>query len=202
MWPQIDPPENPIGYVTNGVHVPTFLSDIGTKPSIAILGPAWSQRLTDAQVWQEIHQIPDHLYWSVRQSIKSQMLHLVAHRISQQHQRNHGSEAHVDRLMRVADPENPNVLTIGFARRFATYKRATLLFQNLSWLQADRQRSPAAGGVHLRRQGPPGRRAGPGDDPAHRRSRGHARVRWAISCWSKATTCASPADWSPASTSG
>ncbi len=135
MWPQIDPPENPIGHVTNGVHVPTFLSDMWHETFDRILGPAWSQRLTDAQVWQEIHQIPDHLYWSVRQSMKSQMLHLVRHRISQQHLRSHGSEAHVDRLMRVADPENPNVLTIGFARRFATYKRATLLFQNLSWLK-------------------------------------------------------------------
>jgi starch phosphorylase len=71
----------------------------------------------------------------VRQSIKAQMLHLVRHRVSQQHMRSHGSEAHVDRLMRLAEPENPNVLTIGFARRFATYKRATLLFQNLSWLK-------------------------------------------------------------------
>ena len=49
--------------------------------------------------------------------------------------RNHGSEAHLDRLLRLADPDNPNVLTIGFARRFATYKRATLLFENLDWLR-------------------------------------------------------------------
>ncbi|HZV54640.1 MAG TPA: alpha-glucan family phosphorylase, partial [Rhodocyclaceae bacterium] len=135
LWPQIDPPENPIGHVTNGVHVPTFLSDMWHETFDRILGPGWSQRLTDAQVWQEIHQIPDHMYWSVRQSMKAQMLHLVRHRISQQHMRSHGSEAHVDRLMRLAEPENPNILTIGFARRFATYKRATLLFQNLSWLK-------------------------------------------------------------------
>jgi starch phosphorylase len=135
LWPQIDPSENPIGHVTNGVHVPTFLSDMWHETFDRILGPGWSQRLTDAQVWQAIHQIPDHLYWSVRQSMKSQMLHLVRHRISQQHLRSHGSEAHVDRLTRLADAENPNVLTIGFARRFATYKRATLLFQNLSWLK-------------------------------------------------------------------
>ncbi|MCW5622356.1 MAG: alpha-glucan family phosphorylase, partial [Burkholderiales bacterium] len=98
-------------------------------------GPGWSQRLTDTQVWQGIYDIPDHMYWSVRQSMKAQMLHLVRHRISQQHMRSHGSEAHVDRLMRLAEPENPNVLTIGFARRFATYKRATLLFEDLPWLE-------------------------------------------------------------------
>ena len=135
LWPQIDPAENPIGHVTNGVHVSTFLSDMWHETFDRILGPGWSQRLTDTQVWQGIYDIPDHMYWSVRQSMKAQMLHLVRHRISQQHMRSHGSEAHVDRLMRLAEPENPNVLTIGFARRFATYKRATLLFQNLSWLK-------------------------------------------------------------------
>jgi starch phosphorylase len=135
LWPQVEPAENPMGHVTNGVHVPTFLSDMWHETFDRNLGPGWSQRLTDTQLWQEIHQIPDHLYWSVRQSIKAQMLHLVRHRISEQHMRSHGSEAHVDRLMRLSEPENPNILTIGFARRFATYKRATLLFQNLSWLK-------------------------------------------------------------------
>ncbi len=134
-WPQIDPAENPIGHVTNGVHLPTFLSDLWHETFDRILGPDWSQRLTDHQVWQQIHSIPDHMYWSVRQLLKSQMLHLVRHRITQQHLRAHGSEAHVERLMHLADPENPNILTIGFARRFATYKRATLLFQNLTWLK-------------------------------------------------------------------
>src|SRR5207344_2798861 len=51
------------------------------------------------------------------------------------HFRNRRSEAHLDRLLRFTDPVNPNVLTIGFARRFATYKRATLLFQDLTWLR-------------------------------------------------------------------
>jgi starch phosphorylase len=63
------------------------------------------------------------------------MLHLIRYRITQQHFRNNGSEAHLDRLLKLADPLNPNVLTIGFARRFATYKRASLLFDNLDWLR-------------------------------------------------------------------
>jgi len=62
------------------------------------------------------------------------MLELVRFRISQQHFRNHGSEAHLDRLLKHIDPLNPNVLTIGFARRFATYKRAALLFEDPTWL--------------------------------------------------------------------
>src|SRR5258708_2337147 len=79
--------------------------------------------------------MPDHLFWSVWLSLKAQMVHLVRHRVARQHLRNRGSEAHLDRLLRYADPLNPNVLTIGFARRFATYKRAALLFEDLDWLR-------------------------------------------------------------------
>ena len=66
-------------------------------------------------------------------------------------------------------PRIPNVLTIGFARRFATYKRATLLFEELDWLREHRRRSRAAGALRLRGQGASGRRAGPGADPARAR---------------------------------
>jgi starch phosphorylase len=71
----------------------------------------------------------------VRQYLKAQMLQLVARRIRRQVQRAHGSEAHADRLLRFADPNDPKVLTIGFARRFATYKRSTLLFEQLDLLE-------------------------------------------------------------------
>ncbi len=135
LWPQIDHRENPIGYITNGVHVPTFLAQEWGEVFEKHLGFDWSQRLTDAAFWQRVDEIPDHLFWSVRQSLKAQMLHLVRFRVARQHFRNRGSEAHLDRLLKLADPVNPNVLTIGFARRFATYKRATLLFEDLEWLQ-------------------------------------------------------------------
>jgi starch phosphorylase len=135
LWPQIDPEENGLGYVTNGVHVPTFLAQEWSEVFERHLGFDWSQRITDREFWRRVDEIPDHLFWSVRQSLKSQMLHLVRYRISRQHFRNRGSEAHLDRLLRLADPANPNVLTIGFARRFATYKRATLLFEDLEWLK-------------------------------------------------------------------
>jgi starch phosphorylase len=79
--------------------------------------------------------MPDHLFWSIRQHLKARMLQFVRARVRTQHFRNHGSEAHLDRLLKLADPANPNVLTIGFARRFATYKRATLLFDKLDWLR-------------------------------------------------------------------
>jgi len=135
LWPQIESEDNPITYVTNGVHMPTFLSNEWNELFDRFLGPGWSQRVTDPGCWQGIYGIPDHQFWSVHQSLKAQMLHLVRHRISEQHARNHGSEAHLDRMLKLANPDNPNVLTIGFARRFATYKRAALLFEDLTWLK-------------------------------------------------------------------
>jgi starch phosphorylase len=135
LWPELEPHENPIGYVTNGVHVSTFLAPEWADQFEKFLGFDWPHRVLDREYWRQVEDMPDHLFWSVRQSLKAQMLHLVRHRVTKQHFRNRGSEAHLDRLLRFADPDNPHILTIGFARRFATYKRAALLFENLDWLR-------------------------------------------------------------------
>jgi len=135
LWPELEPRENPLSYVTNGVHVPTFLAPEWADQFDKFLGFDWSHHAGSHGFQERLEAMPDHLFWSVRQSLKAQMLHLVRHRVARQHFRNNGSEAHLDRLLRYADPINPNVLTVGFARRFATYKRATLLFQDLDWLR-------------------------------------------------------------------
>jgi starch phosphorylase len=135
MWPEIEHDENPMNYVTNGVHAPTFLASEWIEVLERHLGNDWNAWMNDVAFWQRVDAIPDHLYWSVRQSLKSKMLNMVRDRISSQHFRNHGSEAHLDRLLKYVNPENPNILTIGFARRFATYKRATMLFGDLNWLR-------------------------------------------------------------------
>ncbi len=135
MWPQIEHKENPMTYVTNGVHAPTFLATEWIEVLERHLGLEWSARMNDVEFWQGVERIPDHLFWSVRKSLKAKMLNMVCERISMQHFRNHGSEAHLDRLLKYVNPENPNILTIGFARRFATYKRATMLFGNLDLLR-------------------------------------------------------------------
>lgn len=136
LWPDIAPEENPVEYVTNGIHVPTFLATEWRELFDRYVGQGWARHLTDAARWDCVRAIPDLLFWSAHQSLKAQMLHLVRYRISVRHARNQGSESHLDRLLRFADPNQPNVLTIGFARRFATYKRATLIFENLDWLRA------------------------------------------------------------------
>jgi glycogen phosphorylase len=135
LWPQVPFEENPVTYVTNGVHVPTFLSPEWADMFDRFLGLGWSQHLSDRQMWEKISEFPDHIFWSVHQYLKSRMLHLVRFRIARAHFRNQGSEAHLERLFKLADPASPNVLTVGFGRRFATYKRATLLFENLEWLK-------------------------------------------------------------------
>ncbi len=135
MWPQIDPRDNPVQHVTNGVHVPTFLSPVWHTLFDRFLGFGWERRLTDPECWRCVEDIPDQQFWAARQALKSQLFHLLRDRVAAQHTRNHASAAHLERVLALADPANPRALTIGFGRRFATYKRATLLFENLDWLR-------------------------------------------------------------------
>ncbi len=135
MWPQVSPQESPMTYITNGVHVPTVLAHEWQDLFDNKLGYEWRRRLRDIDFWQRVENIPDNQFWSVHQALKTQMLHTVRYRYTQQHLRNHGSEAHLERMLKHAKPLDPNVLTIGFARRFATYKRATLILENLDWLR-------------------------------------------------------------------
>lgn len=134
-WPQIEPEENPVRSITNGVHVPAFLHTGWSELFDRHLGQGWMQRLTDTDCWRRVRDIPDDEFWRVHQSLKVEMLHLVGHRMRGQNARHGGSEAHLDRVLKACDPRNPGILTIGFARRIATYKRATLLFEDLDRLR-------------------------------------------------------------------
>src|SRR5258705_269805 len=131
FWPNVTPEENPVGYITNGVHVTTFLAAEWGEVLDRFLGVGWMHRLGHPGIWEKIRDIPDHIFWSVRQDIKARMLHMLRHRLSLQHARNHASESHLERILRYADPAKPHVLTIGFGRRFATYERSTLPFNDL-----------------------------------------------------------------------
>lgn len=135
LWPQIPADESPVAHVTNGVHVPTFLAPEWAELFERHLGAGWQERLGDPAALEALAEVPEQAFWSVHRQLKARMLHLVRYRIRTQHFRNHESESHLDRLLKLADPANPDVLTIGFGRRFATYKRATLLFENLDWLR-------------------------------------------------------------------
>ena len=129
LWPEIDPAENPVGCVTNGVHLPTFLArEWGVRFDMRFQG--WRGRKTDQGFWDEaIEEISDYEFFSLRQGMKGEMLEEVRRRIMRQGARNRIGIAHLERMTTRLSPAN-DVLVLGFARRFATYKRATLLFHD------------------------------------------------------------------------
>lgn len=128
-WPEIPPAENLIGYVTNGVHVPTFLSSVWANYLDDRL-PQWRDRLSDVEYWKAVDELPDATFWAAAQDAKSRMLHGVRSRLEQEYRHKRLGSVQLRHVTRFIDPENPNVLTIGFARRFATYKRASLIMRD------------------------------------------------------------------------
>jgi glycogen phosphorylase len=129
-WPEIPPEENPVGFVTNGVHVPTFLHLSWTDFFDRELASDWRERLREPEFWNALEHVPDERYWAVAQSVKSRMLAGVRERLYREYARKGASPAQLRHVTRHLDPSRPNVLTIGFARRFATYKRANLLLRD------------------------------------------------------------------------
>ncbi|MGH8261585.1 MAG: alpha-glucan family phosphorylase [Steroidobacteraceae bacterium] len=129
-WPELRPEDNPVGYVTNGVHVPTFLHQSWAAFFDERLGLDWREHLTESDFWRRLEPVPDDSYWSTAQSAKSGMLSGVRERLQRSYARKGLSAAQWRHVTRWLDPRNPDVLTIGFARRFATYKRAALLLRD------------------------------------------------------------------------
>lgn len=130
IWPQVPHQENPIGHVTNGVHLQTFLAREWSNLYDMRFGRAWRDELLNPEYWECVDEIPDHSYWSLRQTLKSDLYENVLHRALLQYQRNGCSEALMERLTQHLASSQSDTLTVGFARRFATYKRATLLFSD------------------------------------------------------------------------
>jgi starch phosphorylase len=128
-WREIPPEENPIGYVTNGVHVPTFIAQVWARFFDEKL-PEWRDRLSDADYWHAIEHVRDEAFWTVAQEAKSRMLQGVLARLTREYRRKGLSSVQLRHITRHLDPRNPDVLTIGFARRFATYKRAALIMRD------------------------------------------------------------------------
>ncbi|HEY1724199.1 MAG TPA: alpha-glucan family phosphorylase [Steroidobacteraceae bacterium] len=129
-WPEVLPEQNPVGYVTNGVHVPTFLAQIWSRFFDARLGHQWHERLSDRDFWHALTQVPEQDFWETSQQVKARMLHGVRTRLTREYRAKGLNPAQLRRITRLIDPEHPNVLTLGFARRFATYKRAALMLRD------------------------------------------------------------------------
>ena len=129
VWPQIPAEDNPISYVTNGVHVPTFLAREWVN-LFDMRFLEWRNNLLNEDFWSCLDEIPDHRFWSLRQELKTQMLASVTHRTCERLQREGASEALMKRMTQVISQAESDILVFGFARRFATYKRATLIFSD------------------------------------------------------------------------
>ncbi len=134
IWPQIAPHENPIGYVTNGVHVYSVLAPEWRNLFDMEFGHEWRNQLLNTDYWERIDEIPDYRYWSIRQTLKSQLFKDVATRIRKQQERNGDNPVDIEQSLVHLNPSNTRPLVIGFARRFATYKRATLILSDLERL--------------------------------------------------------------------
>jgi starch phosphorylase len=130
IWPDVPYRENPIRYVTNGVHLQTFLAREWSNLYDMRFGRAWRDELLNEDYWECIDEIPDHSYWSLRQSLKTELFGNVLSRALHQYRRNGCSEVLMERLTQHISSGESDILTVGFARRFATYKRATLLFSD------------------------------------------------------------------------
>ena len=128
VWPEIAPNESPITYVTNGVHTCTWLAPNLKELYNEYLVPYWQDKIYLNETWERINNIPNAKLWKEHQIRKEKLLKLVNDNVTA---RLKNAGMHYDQIREITSKLNPNALTIGFARRFATYKRATLIFKDL-----------------------------------------------------------------------
>lgn len=126
IWPALNESEVPITHVTNGIHTRTWVSREMDNLFDMYLGPRYREHPEDQEVWDRVKLIPSSELWRVHKSRKERLMFFVRKHLKAQLER---QGAGVTTLAAVEDVMNPDALTIGFARRFATYKRAGLLFQ-------------------------------------------------------------------------
>lgn len=131
LWPSIDEDDIPIGFVTNGVHIPSYLSKEMSDLFNRYLGEGWIEEPDNTKVWSRIYHIPHDQLWSVHETRRERLVNFSRRRLMKQMVSGGGST--IDRK-RVREYLNPEAMTIGFARRFAPYKRAGLIFSDLERL--------------------------------------------------------------------
>ena len=133
LWPGYLPEELHIGYVTNGVHYPTWTAPQWKAIHAKVFGPEFAAHKYDRKCFEGIYSVDDSVMWNVRSELRARMIEVVKKRISNTDISSHYSPHQIVTIM---DTLRSDVLTIGFARRFATYKRAHLLFRDLDRLNA------------------------------------------------------------------
>lgn len=132
LWPNLPPPEVPITHVTNGVHLGSWVNGDLVQLYDNYLQPDWREKATDPETWKLIDDIPDREIWDAHKKRKRQLILFVRNRVARAAQVRKASSIELRRLSEALDPD---AFTIGFARRFATYKRATLILRDLPRLK-------------------------------------------------------------------
>lgn len=132
LWPSNSAKEVPIGFITNGVHPFTWMTTQVEQLFDEFIGKHWREKLTERAFWDCVEKIPDDRLWNVRQELKTLFIGEVRERLLKHRERNGESKSSINAIEKVLDP---NILTIGFARRFAPYKRAGLIFEDPQRLQ-------------------------------------------------------------------
>ena len=133
LWPGVPLEEVPIGHVTNGVHLATWMAPAMQSLVARTVGGGWQSVVADESTWQRFSEVDPAEYWEVRKALKRQSLRFLRRRLERQLTRQEASPTALLGSSAIFDPE---ALTIGFARRFAAYKRATLIFRDLDRLHA------------------------------------------------------------------
>ena len=131
VWPGYFPEELHVDYVTNGVHMPTWAASEWKAIYKKYLPKEWMDDQSNMEMWKPYAEIPDEVIWNTRMSLKRKMMDYIKEQFREDWMKNQGDPG---RIIRALNEMNPNNLIIGFGRRFATYKRAHLLFTDLERL--------------------------------------------------------------------
>lgn len=132
LWKGYYPEENHVGYVTNGVHFPTWTATEWRKLYDEHFDKGFMQDQSNESIWHAIYNVPDEKIWETRMALKNKLVKYIRDKFTEQWLRNQGDPA---KVMSIIERITPNTLMIGFCRRFATYKRAHLLFTDLERLE-------------------------------------------------------------------
>lgn len=131
LWKGYFAEENHVGYVTNGVHFPTWCATEWRKLYDMYFDETFMSDQSNGEIWHAIYKVSDEEIWETRMALKKKLIKYIRDKFTTQWLRNQGDPA---RVMSLLERINPNALMIGFCRRFATYKRAHLLFTDLDRL--------------------------------------------------------------------
>jgi starch phosphorylase len=132
LWPNLPTWEVPITSVTNGVHVPSWVNGDLAQLYDHYLVPDWRERTQEPKTWEQVAEIPDSELWEAHRRRKRRLITFVREKAVESASARKASQTELRRLSELFDPD---VFTIGFARRFATYKRATLIFKDVDRLR-------------------------------------------------------------------